>query len=140
MGRRAPVCCGTARRLPHSSGQRAGLSGVRARAAAHDLPDRPPRRDRRGPRRLSQAQRVYERGGKAAAGTLKRGFLFYKIPIQTPIESRYSRTRATEMKKLLLAANLGSLAFGQDAPRAKTADSWAPLRFLIGTWEAKTQG
>ena len=44
------------------------------------------------------------------------------------------------MKKLLLAAILGSLAFGQDAPRAKAADSWAPLRFLIGTWEAKTQG
>jgi hypothetical protein len=44
------------------------------------------------------------------------------------------------MKKLLLAAAmLGTLAAGQDT-QAKAEDPWEPLRFLIGTWEAKTQG
>lgn len=43
---------------------------------------------------------------------------------------------------LILAAILsGGGLYAQNAPAAQSStDPWKPLRFLIGTWEAKTQG
>ena len=44
------------------------------------------------------------------------------------------------MKKLLLAAAVFGSMFGQDPAKTTNADPWGSLRFLIGTWEAKTLG
>ncbi len=40
------------------------------------------------------------------------------------------------MKKMLLAFLFAANLWAQDSPK----DQWQPLRFLMGTWEAKTRG
>jgi len=45
------------------------------------------------------------------------------------------------MKKLLMVAFFSSLSIqAQNAPKPLPVDQWKPLLFLIGTWEARTQG
>jgi hypothetical protein len=45
------------------------------------------------------------------------------------------------MKKMLPVLICAANLFAQGAPSQKTdADTWKPLRFLTGTWEAKTTG
>ena len=66
---------------------------------------------------------------------------FYNGSAKPLSECGYPQWGATEMQKLLLTvAVLGGIAFGQGKTTATRSDPWEPLRFLIGSWEAKTQG
>jgi len=47
-------------------------------------------------------------------------------------------TERTAMKKILLVLVWAANLWAQGSPA--DADAWKPLRFLIGTWEAKTEG
>lgn len=43
-------------------------------------------------------------------------------------------------KRLIIAIALCRMLSAQNAPPTRGSDPWKPLRFLIGTWQAKTQG
>lgn len=42
--------------------------------------------------------------------------------------------------RLAILGSLCAILWGQQNPQAPAGDAWRSLRFLIGTWEAKTQG
>jgi hypothetical protein len=44
------------------------------------------------------------------------------------------------LKRMIAAASLWGIVMAQGASQTQAADPWKALRFLLGTWEAKTQG
>ncbi len=44
------------------------------------------------------------------------------------------------IKTLALIGSLCAIVSGQQNPQSAASDPWRSLRFLIGTWDAKTQG
>jgi hypothetical protein len=44
------------------------------------------------------------------------------------------------LKAMIAGASFCAIVMAQRSDQTQTADPWKPLRFLLGTWEAKTQG